>query len=210
MPGQATTGLSPEQFDELVTRVGERIAWKSGQGRPRRLGLHHAVKAVVMSLPTFQRSWSPSSGSSTRPPSPARSANLRGSAPRRSPSSFPTPTRSSAAGPPWSTAACVRAGRGPTSRTCTPASRGGPATATSSPPTCLDASPTFPTPYLARPTMPPRSARQPSPTGSTPAPSSRTTATAGPAPSPPSRNHPVENFSTGRRSSTPPSTESAG
>lgn len=48
MPGQATTGLSPEQFDELVTRVGERIAWESGRGRPRRLSLRHAVKAVVM------------------------------------------------------------------------------------------------------------------------------------------------------------------
>lgn len=48
MPGQATTGLSPEQFDELVTRVGERIAWESGRGRPRRLSLRQAVKAVVM------------------------------------------------------------------------------------------------------------------------------------------------------------------
>ena len=48
MPGQATTGLTSEQFDELVERVGERIVWDYGRGRPRELTLHQAVKAVVM------------------------------------------------------------------------------------------------------------------------------------------------------------------
>ena len=48
MPGQATTGLTTEQFDELVTRVGERVVWQSGRGRPRGLTLRQAVKAVVM------------------------------------------------------------------------------------------------------------------------------------------------------------------
>jgi hypothetical protein len=48
LPGQATTGLTSEQFDELVERVGERIVWDSGRGRPRELTLYQAVKAVVM------------------------------------------------------------------------------------------------------------------------------------------------------------------
>ncbi len=48
MPGQATTGLTSEQFDELVERVGERIVWDYGRGRPRELTLQQAVKAVVM------------------------------------------------------------------------------------------------------------------------------------------------------------------
>lgn len=48
MPGQATIGLAPEQFDELVARVGERVTWESGRGRPRQLRLRQAVKAVVM------------------------------------------------------------------------------------------------------------------------------------------------------------------
>jgi len=48
LPGQATTGLTTEQFDELVTRVGERVVWQSGRGRPRGLTLRQAVKAVVM------------------------------------------------------------------------------------------------------------------------------------------------------------------
>jgi hypothetical protein len=48
LPGQATTGLTPEQFDELVDRVGQRVVWDSGRGRPRALTLRQAVKAVVM------------------------------------------------------------------------------------------------------------------------------------------------------------------
>jgi hypothetical protein len=48
LPCQATTGLTSEQFDELVERVGERIVWDYGRGRPRELTLHQAVKAVVM------------------------------------------------------------------------------------------------------------------------------------------------------------------
>ena len=48
MPGQATTGLTSEQFDELVERVEQRVAWNSGQGRPREPMLRQAVKAVVM------------------------------------------------------------------------------------------------------------------------------------------------------------------
>ena len=52
MPGQATTGLTSEQFDELVDRVGQRIVWDYGRGRPRELTLHQAVKAVVMCFRT--------------------------------------------------------------------------------------------------------------------------------------------------------------
>jgi len=48
LPGKATTGLTPAQFDELVARVDERIIWDSGRGRPRALTLRQAVKAVVM------------------------------------------------------------------------------------------------------------------------------------------------------------------
>ncbi|HZC03529.1 MAG TPA: transposase family protein [Gammaproteobacteria bacterium] len=48
LPGQATTGLTSEQFDELVERVEQRVTWNSGQGRPRELMLRQAVKAVVM------------------------------------------------------------------------------------------------------------------------------------------------------------------
>jgi hypothetical protein len=52
LPGQATTGFTPEQFDELVDRVGQRVVWDSGRGRPRTLTLQQAVKAVVMYLRT--------------------------------------------------------------------------------------------------------------------------------------------------------------
>lgn len=48
MPGQGTTGLTSEQFDELVDRVGHRVTWDCGRGRPRELTLRQAVKAVVM------------------------------------------------------------------------------------------------------------------------------------------------------------------
>ena len=48
MPGQATTGLTPEQFNELIDRVGQRLVWDSGRGRPRELTLRQAVKAVIM------------------------------------------------------------------------------------------------------------------------------------------------------------------
>jgi hypothetical protein len=47
LPGQATTGLTSEQFDELDERVGQRVVWDSGYGRPRELTLRQAVKAVV-------------------------------------------------------------------------------------------------------------------------------------------------------------------
>lgn len=51
-PGRAIarpgyTGLTSEQFDELVDRVGQRLSWDSGQARPRELKLRQAVKAVV-------------------------------------------------------------------------------------------------------------------------------------------------------------------
>jgi hypothetical protein len=45
---QATTGLTPEQFDELVARIERRVIWDCGQGRPRGLTLRQAVKATVM------------------------------------------------------------------------------------------------------------------------------------------------------------------
>jgi hypothetical protein len=47
LPGQATMGLTSEQFDELVDRVGQRLVWDSGRGRPSELTLRQAVKAVV-------------------------------------------------------------------------------------------------------------------------------------------------------------------
>jgi hypothetical protein len=48
LPGQATTGLTSDQFDELVERVGHRVVWNDGRGRPKELSLQQAVKAVVM------------------------------------------------------------------------------------------------------------------------------------------------------------------
>jgi hypothetical protein len=44
----ATTGLTAEQFDELVMRIAERITWDRGAGRPRELTLRQAVKATIM------------------------------------------------------------------------------------------------------------------------------------------------------------------
>jgi hypothetical protein len=44
---QATTGLTAEQFDELVARIEARLTWDSDIGRPRRLTLRQAVKATV-------------------------------------------------------------------------------------------------------------------------------------------------------------------
>lgn len=52
MPTQATTGLTTEQFDELVARIEERVVWDSGIGRPRQLTLRQAVKATVMYFKT--------------------------------------------------------------------------------------------------------------------------------------------------------------
>ena len=48
MPGKATTGLTPAQFDELVSRVDAKVIWDCGWGRPPALTLRQAVKAVVM------------------------------------------------------------------------------------------------------------------------------------------------------------------
>lgn len=48
MPTQATTGLAPEQFDELVVRVDKRVMWDCAGGRPKALTLRQAVKATVM------------------------------------------------------------------------------------------------------------------------------------------------------------------
>lgn len=50
MRGKATTGLTEEQFDELVARVEELTSWDSGTGRPRQLTLRQAVKATIMYL----------------------------------------------------------------------------------------------------------------------------------------------------------------
>jgi hypothetical protein len=50
--GQATTGLTPAQFDELVARVEERVTWARGIGRPRQLTLRQAVKATIMYFKT--------------------------------------------------------------------------------------------------------------------------------------------------------------
>jgi hypothetical protein len=48
LPGQATTSLTSEQFEELVARVAQRVEWSCGRGRPKGLTLPQAVKAVVM------------------------------------------------------------------------------------------------------------------------------------------------------------------
>lgn len=47
MPTQATTGLSGEQFDELVERLERVVHWSSGRGRPRALTLRRATQAVL-------------------------------------------------------------------------------------------------------------------------------------------------------------------
>lgn len=51
MRGQATTGLTSEQFDELVARVEKAVVWARG-GRPKALTLRQAVKVTVMYLRT--------------------------------------------------------------------------------------------------------------------------------------------------------------
>jgi hypothetical protein len=48
LPGQATTGLIAEQFDDLVARIEKQVIWDSGIGRPRQLTLRQAVKATIM------------------------------------------------------------------------------------------------------------------------------------------------------------------
>ena len=48
MRAKATTGLTDEQFDELVDRIDKRVMWDSGLGRPKQLTLLQAVKATVM------------------------------------------------------------------------------------------------------------------------------------------------------------------
>ena len=48
----ATTGLTAEQFDELVARIDQRVVWDSGIGRPRQLTLRQAVKATIMYFKT--------------------------------------------------------------------------------------------------------------------------------------------------------------
>lgn len=45
---EATSGLTPAQFDELVRRIDVRIEWDCGVGRPPALTLRQAVKATVM------------------------------------------------------------------------------------------------------------------------------------------------------------------
>jgi hypothetical protein len=52
LPGQATTGLTQVQFDELAARVGECVVWDRGRGRPKGLTLRQAVKVTVMYLRT--------------------------------------------------------------------------------------------------------------------------------------------------------------
>jgi hypothetical protein len=52
LPGQATIGLSVEQFDELVARIDKRAVWDRGRGRPKLLTLRQAVKVTVMYLRT--------------------------------------------------------------------------------------------------------------------------------------------------------------
>lgn len=48
MRSQATTGLTSDQFEELVARVDKRLMWDLGRGRPKELTLQQAVKVTVM------------------------------------------------------------------------------------------------------------------------------------------------------------------
>jgi hypothetical protein len=48
LQGNRTTGLTGEQFDELVARIEKRVVWDRGIGRPRQLTLRQAVKSVLM------------------------------------------------------------------------------------------------------------------------------------------------------------------
>jgi hypothetical protein len=50
--GKATTGLTPEQFEELVARIEERVMWDCGRGRPKSLTLRQAVKVTLMYFKT--------------------------------------------------------------------------------------------------------------------------------------------------------------
>jgi hypothetical protein len=43
-----TTGLDDIQFDDLVTMIGERLAWDAPTGRPKALTLEQAVKATLI------------------------------------------------------------------------------------------------------------------------------------------------------------------
>ncbi len=48
MPGYATTGLTSEQFDELLDRLAAHVEWDCGWGRPRALTLRQATTATLV------------------------------------------------------------------------------------------------------------------------------------------------------------------
>lgn len=48
MRAHRTTGLTDDQFEELMRRVEQRMVWHRPSGRPRKLTLRQAVKCVLM------------------------------------------------------------------------------------------------------------------------------------------------------------------
>jgi hypothetical protein len=48
LPGKATTGLTPEQFEALAARVAPLVEWNSDRGRPRALTLDQAIWSALM------------------------------------------------------------------------------------------------------------------------------------------------------------------
>ena len=48
MPSHRITGLDEEQMEELASRLETRIKWDQGKGRPRKLTLRQALRAVVL------------------------------------------------------------------------------------------------------------------------------------------------------------------
>jgi transposase, IS6 family len=52
LPGQAITGLTSEQFDELVERVGERIVWDYGRGHA---GFRFPREVIVLAARWYLR-----------------------------------------------------------------------------------------------------------------------------------------------------------
>lgn len=48
MPSHRITGLDDEQLDELATRLETRIEWNQEKGRPRKLTLRQALRAILL------------------------------------------------------------------------------------------------------------------------------------------------------------------
>ncbi|MCA1605416.1 MAG: transposase, partial [Acidobacteria bacterium] len=48
LPSHRITGLNDEQFEELTTRLEARIVWDQEKGRPRKLTLRQALRAILL------------------------------------------------------------------------------------------------------------------------------------------------------------------